>query len=231
MRIRKTLPLLILISLLFPSISHADGGKLRLQASATTVEVGQEVTVDVLVRGAPPIYGADVQLIFDPHLLEVVDADEAEVGVQLMPGDFIDVEKSFVLQHGADNKAGTVDYALALLNPAPEVEGDGTLVQVTFRAKAVGEATVTIEDGLYGTKTGATIAPALDSIDIMIVAEGEGPGPVAQLIERVMEGEEGDDASGIKTPSIGLIVVLAAIGVIGVGLLGFWLGRRNRRDS
>ena len=113
---------------------------------------------------------------------------------------------------------------LALLNPAPEVEGDGTLVQVVFRAKAEGETTISIEDGLYGTKTGETIPPALDSIDITVVAEGEGPGPIAQLIESITRGEdESDGASQDKTPSTVLIILLAVVGVIGVGLLGYLL--------
>jgi hypothetical protein len=231
MRIQRALPLLTLILLIFPSISHANGDSLRLSASSSTVEVGQQVTVDVTVRGAPTIYGADVRLTFDPQVLEVVDADEATAGVQLQPGDFIDIDKSFVLQHGADNEAGTVDYALALLNPAPEVEGDGTLVQVTFRAKAEGETTISIEDGLYGTKTGETIAPELDSIDITVVAEGEAPGPIARLLERVTGGEDGSDTSGDETPSTPLIIVLAAVGVIGVGLLGYLLGRRNKQET
>ena len=115
MHIRKSLVLLLtLVLLTSPSIIYADGGSLQLLASDTTLVVGQEITVKVLVEDAPTIYGADVCLVFDPSLLEVIDADENTPGTQLKPGGFIDPEKSFVLQHGADNENGTVDYALAL---------------------------------------------------------------------------------------------------------------------
>jgi hypothetical protein len=233
MQIRKVCSVLLLMGLALPLAVYADGGILRLSASDTNVEVGEEVTVDVIVEGAPTIYGADVRLTFDPELLEAVDADEETDGIQLEPGGFIDAEKSFVLQHGADNEAGIVDYALALLNPAPAVEGDGTLVRITFLAKAEGQTTITIEDGLFGTQTGETIAPALDSIDITIVPEGSGPGPIAELVDQIVGGGE-DEASNSseadtpKIPIVALIIVLVAIGVIGIGLLGYWLGRRNR---
>jgi hypothetical protein len=232
MQIRKVCSVLLLMILALPLAVRADGeGLLRLSASDTNLEVGQEVTVDVLVEDAPTIYGADVRLVFDPSALEVVDADENTDGVQLQPGNFIDAEKSFVLQHGADNEAGTIDYALALLNPAPAVEGDGTLVRITFLAKAEGQTTITIEDGLFGTKTGETIAPALDSIDITIVAEGSGPGPIAELVDQIVGGGNEPSApseADAKTPGTALIIVLVVVGVVGIGLLGYWLGRRNR---
>ncbi len=142
--------------------------RLRLSAEDSDLLMGQEVVVDVLVENAPVIYGADVRLAFDPNLLEVVDTDESQDGVQPAHGDFLDPAQSFILQHQADNGTGAIDYALALLNPAPPVQGDGLLAQVTFRATAEGQTTISIEDGLFGNQAGETIAPLLDSIEISI---------------------------------------------------------------
>jgi len=144
--------------------------RLRLSAESMDWRVGQEVRVDVLVENAPIIYGADVQVIFDPVMLEVVDADEGTPGVQPGHGDFLDPEQSYILQYLANNATGVIDYALTLVNPAPPVQGDGLLAQITFRAKAEGQTTISIAEGLFGNQAGETIAPALEGLQVSITA-------------------------------------------------------------
>ena len=117
-----------------------------------SVVAGQEMIVNVLLSNAPVVYGIDVRLSFDPNILEAISG--------IGPGDFIDPAQSHILQNQVDNATGKIDYALALLNPAPPVEGDGLLMQIPFRAKIEGQTTISIEDGLFGTQAGTTI-PAL----------------------------------------------------------------------
>jgi hypothetical protein len=207
-------------------VRAADGGHLRLAASDTTPAVGQVITVDVLVEGAPSIYGADVSITFDPAILEVVDADANANGIQLTPGSFIDVTKSFVLQQAADNEKGTVDYALALLNPAPEVNGNGALVRVAFRAKAEGRTEISIGEGMYGTRTGETITPSTDRIEIKVSIAGEADiSPLTAPIQQVLENND------LAQNSSGLTAVFLFVGLAsGLGclvLLVVWF-RRER---
>jgi hypothetical protein len=130
--------------------------------------VGKTFVVEVQVKNAPMIYGSDVRLTLDPQKLEVVDADTKQAGIQFVPGNFIDPKKSFVVQNNVNNQAGTIDYALSLLNPAPPVSGKGDLFQVTFRAKVQGNTTISISEGLFGTQNGETINPDLSSAGIDI---------------------------------------------------------------
>jgi hypothetical protein len=137
-------------------------------------------------------------------------------------------QKSFVLQHGADNEKGTIDYALSLLNPAPAVKGNGRLVQITFRTKAIGQATIFIQEGLFGTQTGETVAPALDALEVKITAEGGGAltsvtDPIRQLLEN--NGVSKNSSSGV----VAILCVVLVIGLAGAGLLGTWLWRRRNR--
>jgi len=216
---------LILVMLAFPVAAHAaEGSRLRLSASDTNLVVGQEITVEVLIEDAPTIYGADVRLTFDPALLEVVDADAKLDGIQLMPGDFIDSTNSFVLQHQADNQAGTIDYALALLNPAPPVKGNGRLVEVRFRAKAKGQITVSIIEGLFGTQNGETIAPNLNSLNLQVTPTGGSPlDQITQPVHQLLEDPNS------QLPTFGILIVLGLGGVIVLaGLLAAGLGRRRR---
>ena len=225
--------------------------RLRPSIENPNLVVGQEVTVDVLVENAPVIYGADVRLVFDPNLLDVVDADESQDGVQPAHGDFLDPALSYILQYLADNETGGIDYALALLNPAPPVQGDGLLAQITFRAVAEGQATISIEDGLFGNQAGETIAPVLESTEISIAAMA-GEDRSAPEEEKAVDqdslivepstaiGETSDDTTPIEKARGGSrfpfglvvlgfgVVMVALAGLAGVGLVvggWFWLGR------
>lgn len=137
--------------------------RLRLLAETLSLTVGQQTTLKVLVEDVAPIYGAEAHLTFDPTKLEVVDVQH---------GDFLSANpdtEAFVLQKQADNTAGTVDYALSLLNPAPPAAGNGLLMQITIKAKAEGPANIKFDNGLFGTQTGQEILPIIENIEINIV--------------------------------------------------------------
>jgi hypothetical protein len=169
----KTRQLLFVLTsfllLLMPLLIAAENNtSLKLAVKPSSVSVGQQFTVEVLIKDAPAIYGADVQLTFDPAILEVVDMDLKKEGIQFQAGKFIDTRKSYPLQYQVDNVKGVIDYALTLLNPAPEVQGNGQLIMISFKAKANGKTTLSISEGMFGTKTGETITPKLDSAKVNV---------------------------------------------------------------
>lgn len=65
---KSAFALILTVALLALSATTQAAGNARLQLSLqhTKVRVGQEVAVDVLVKDAPTLYGADVRLVFDP---------------------------------------------------------------------------------------------------------------------------------------------------------------------
>lgn len=125
---------------------------------------GQEITVDVMLKDFPPIYGADIHLNFDPKFLEAADNDEKVSGVQITPGDFLNPKQSFFIQNRADNKKGIVTYAASLLNPAPEAKGNGILAQAVFRVRAAGQTYLRIDKAEFGTRDGKTVKPVSDNM-------------------------------------------------------------------
>ncbi|MBN1583198.1 MAG: hypothetical protein JXA89_20990 [Anaerolineae bacterium] len=167
--------LIVTLSRLALSLAARAAGEPRLRLSAGNLELamGQTVTIDILVENAPSIYGIESHLAFDPTALQVVDADPDLDGVQLSPGDLIDAGQAFILQNRADNQAGTVDYALTLVNPAPAVQGDGVLAQITFEAKAPGQTTIWITKGLFGTRSGETVAPLAEHVEMQVIPVGQ----------------------------------------------------------
>ncbi|MEZ4529040.1 MAG: cohesin domain-containing protein [Desulfobacterales bacterium] len=125
-----------------------------------TLKPGEITTADLRIRDIPPVYGAEMILTFDPNILEVADEDKERENIQIRPGKFFDLSHShFPLQNQADNRTGRIYYAVSMLNPAPEAQGDGTLAHIAFRAKAPGDANLKMETAKFGTRDGRTVIP------------------------------------------------------------------------
>jgi hypothetical protein len=135
-------------------------GRISIKTGVRSIRAGDKFTVDVSAE-TPTIYGAEWRMHFNPDLLEVVDADATEVGIQAMPGSFLPATQGAVLRNQADNTEGTVVYALTLLRPAAPVHGTGALATLTFRGRRAGAATIELTEGLFGTQRGEAIVPTL----------------------------------------------------------------------
>jgi hypothetical protein len=116
--------------------------KVRLNPPTSEVQVGDTVSVDIVIEDVADLYGLDLRLSFDPALLEVQDADPGTAGVQIQKGTF--PAPDFVVKNEADNGAGMVWYAVSQrqdLHPDP-VSGSGIGGSITFKGLAGGTSSV-----------------------------------------------------------------------------------------
>lgn len=208
----------LLILLLLPTLAlAANEPRLHLVVAQPNLAVNEQTTVEVMVEDAVAVYGTEIRLHFDPDRLEVV---------QLTHCDFLSSDpdnEAFVLQNSADNEIGTVDYALALLNPAPPVDGSGLLLQVTFKAKAEGPTLIEFENGLFGTQAGEEIVPTTEDIELNVAGVGN-PGTVA--------AQTSTAANGVSTLTLSLIaggVLLALLGLFVIVVIAIWFSRRRKQ--
>lgn len=251
-RIRSLILLMLLLTIWGPAtISAQSNPGLYLATDTLNLAIGQEVIVEMAVEHAPPIYGLESHLSFDPTRLEVVE---------IKHGSFFSPDpdnEMFILQNQADNDQGTIDYALALLNPAPPVDGDGIIAHITLRAKTDGPAIVQITEALLGTQTGDELTPMLENAQLTITAERQpstadgverqSAQPSAAPARSQAEEQPVIETAPIKTASaqshptsndakdnrpawLGLsilgagLLVISLVGFIGViGLVGGWL--------
>ncbi|MGN6240469.1 MAG: cohesin domain-containing protein [Cellulosimicrobium cellulans] len=95
----------------------------------STAEVGTSITVTVATTGAVDLYAYDLAVAYDPDLVELVE-DSAVTP----DGGFSDVV----------DDGGTVAVAHTRLGTSPGLEGDVTLVTLTFTAVADGDAPFTV---------------------------------------------------------------------------------------
>jgi hypothetical protein len=112
----------------------------RVEPPALALAPGETAVLAVVVERAAGVFGYEVRLAFDPALIQVVDADSGQPGVQVRPGGFLDPARGFTAANQADNEAGLVDYAFTLLAPSEPVSGAGVLLTLTVRAAAAGSS-------------------------------------------------------------------------------------------
>jgi hypothetical protein len=136
------LVLLLLVLSLSLSVQAEDPARLYLQAAALQDE--KLLLVDVVVADVVDLYGAEVQLRYDPVQLEVQDANPRLEGVQIAPGTFLAAEDRFVVSNRVDVEAGLIKFVVTLLNPAPPVSGTGVLATVAFRIVGSGPLSVEV---------------------------------------------------------------------------------------
>ncbi len=140
----------------------------KVNPEAKSVKAGETIQVAVDVMRVQNLAGVELHLTFDSGLLEAVDANETEDGVQIEHGGF--VSPDFVALNQVDAAKGSVDYAVVQLPPTPAVEGEGTLVKLRFRGKGTGEATITLDQVLLATLDGEAIPASLQDSQITINA-------------------------------------------------------------
>lgn len=175
----------ILLALLLPLIVVAQSATLSLATddAFATYTSGDEITLRVQIDTADPVFSGDVQISFNPGLLEMLRISE---------GDFF--TGGVILAQDIDNIAGQLRYSYSLLGNAEQPSGLGTFVRITFRALGEGDARISVrratfssisldEDGLPSPSTPVPVNLAETLISIRAASESGAADPVPQVIE------------------------------------------------
>jgi hypothetical protein len=106
------------------------------------IEGGGTSTADIFIDNVTGLWGAEIQLQFDPTLVQVQDADPGTEGVQIQAGSF--PAPDFVAENEVDNAAGIVNYAVTQLAPKEPANGSGLLASITFQGVSQGNSVLTL---------------------------------------------------------------------------------------
>ena len=124
--------ILLTIAAARPIWAQDSGGATILFDPATVdVAAGQMVTLNIVLEDASEAYGIDLRASFDPALVEIVDADSAQDGVQMTPGAFL--KPDFVVRNAADNTTGALRYVVTQVNPTLPATGSGVILSLQAR--------------------------------------------------------------------------------------------------
>lgn len=125
-----------------PSLQFNNTTRLYLQNVPLQDE--KLLIVNVNLADVADLYGAEIQLSYNPAQLKVRDNDPRLDGIQIKPGPIIAFDDRFVVQNIANPETGTIDFAFTLLSGAIPIEGEGVLATVVFEILGSGPLVVDI---------------------------------------------------------------------------------------
>jgi hypothetical protein len=114
--------------------------KLYLSPVDSTLLVSDVLTLELRLDSTKNLYGIQVEMAFDPDVVEVVDSDDLRAGVQIEGGDFFVPDVRFINE--VDNGAGTIQYVMTLQGVKPGVTGSGVLARIVLHAVGAGTSEV-----------------------------------------------------------------------------------------
>lgn len=200
-----------LILLPAPALAQAPV-TVRVAPATLTLAVGAASDVAVEVVDVQGLYGFDVQLSFDPSVVEVVDADPDKAGVQVSLGRMLD--SGMAVRDSADNQAGTIHYAMTQINPSEAKSGTGNLIVIRLRGKAAGTTNLAFTSVDLARRDATAIDTAPQPGAVTVLAEPSGqqqptttpiptqapPTPVPTALSAAAQGAQAQPAATATLP-------------------------------
>jgi hypothetical protein len=134
----------------------------RIDPLELALQAGETAAVSIHVEGASNLYGVEIHLSFDPAIVQIVDADADEPGVQTEPGDLMSIDQGFLVANRVDNTTGKLLFGLTLLNPAPPVSGDGILLAFELEALAAGTSDLVLSPVILASPQGEELPSSVE---------------------------------------------------------------------
>ncbi len=131
--------------------------------SKTSIHREDTFTLDIRAENVFDLAGWQFDIAFNPTILEAIDVSE---------GNFLKMGSTTLFQSGSiDNASGKIGGLSAARLSTQGVTSTGTLVQVTFKAKAAGKTELTLQNFQFGSTTGEAIPAGPHEIRITVEAE------------------------------------------------------------
>lgn len=146
------------------TVNIAAANELRTTITgASTVQPGKKVTVKYGLSGlAQSVYAQDIQVNYDPAVMEFVSAKSIKQGVKLV--------------RTIKNPAGQLRLVVASEGAGNGVAGDSELLELTFKAKPdalSATGTISVTSAILGDAQGNEFQAASSSIDIIVANLGD----------------------------------------------------------
>ena len=138
--------------------------RLNYAFSKLDIHVGDSFTLNISAEDVYDFAGWQFDIIFNPNLLEVLEIRE---------GDFLKTggESTFFRKGTINNSSGKITGLSSARLSGDSVNGTGTLLSVTFKAKASGETQLKLNKLQFGAGTGGVISAGPD--EVVITIEGQ----------------------------------------------------------
>ena len=147
----------------------AEPGTIRVIPSPANVTPGGTVTVDIRLEGVEDYYGIEIQLSFDPSIVQVPSM------MATPRWDLFDPFNSMIVRNYVDNSAGTFLYVITNTNPGAPFSGSGRVCSLTFEGVTEGTSNLIFEHAKGSTIDAEPLWPARINGSIVVAANTPTP--------------------------------------------------------
>ncbi len=143
---------LILVLLTVSSISTVYGASTTVRAvsSSSQPKIGDTITVNITISNVQNLYGADVNLGWNPQVLKLISA-QSMLGVESHPGGVLHetgTDAIMVAEDTASQQAGEYTLTATSVGSAAAFSGSGTIATLTFNVTSAGSTDLTLTSEL-----------------------------------------------------------------------------------
>jgi hypothetical protein len=151
---------------LLPTAEAAPAGSITMNPPNASLNAGDTVSLTFDVSGGVDIHRVAIGLQYNTSVLQVVDADAAAAGTQILPGPFPGTDaEGAVTQNNVS--AGIINYQFEL-DGANEVSGSGTIATVQFAAVANGNANLSFSLRQFGDGNDVNFTPTASAAVVVV---------------------------------------------------------------
>jgi hypothetical protein len=124
------------------------------------------LVVNVHLDNVENLYGAEMQLRYDPTQLKVRDDSRRLEGIQISPGPMLASDDRFVVTNSADPETGLINFVFVLLKPAPPITGEGDLATIVFEIAGDGPYTVEVAKAQLVSSNLESVPLTINNLDL-----------------------------------------------------------------
>jgi len=133
------------------------------------VSPGERVEIPVEIRNVSELYAVDIEIRFDPDVIQIEDANPNLDGVQPALGTFLDA--GLTLFNAVDNGQGILQFVMTQVNPSEPKSGDGVLLILYALGMDEGESDLVVTKLEFSDRFGEAIP--VETVDGTVsVSEG-----------------------------------------------------------
>jgi hypothetical protein len=120
--------------------------QLDIEATSYKVNAGLQFTTNVVIKNAPNLYAEDITVQYDKDKFEYVSAEPAD-------------NAALKIYHEDKNTEGKVKFIVASTGASHPLDGDHQILNLKFKAKAVGQGEIKVLSGQTADGAGKEYTP------------------------------------------------------------------------
>jgi hypothetical protein len=207
MGLKNKILLLILMLFLFTDVVHAES---TIQIESKDVTVDETFSINISCVQSEPIKGWELKIRFDPSIISINSVSE---------GDLFEGYSTFFNIGTIDNNAGTIIDVYCLIIGKGNVSSSGTLINIEFKAIAIGETTVSLYDVGICNETQYLVNNVNDGRVVVNSEEKQDvePGSDKHFVSNISEEPTQDES--LRTVIVTCTIFICLLLYIGVKLI------------